>query len=74
MPILRPSFVQLPPMSDAQVAAGALPGESWAMARSRQEALNYALPPEHHDFDPGADYSIAGPIDECDSVAWQLGE
>ncbi|TCV51459.1 hypothetical protein [Pseudomonas sp. 460] len=29
MPILRPFFVPLPPLSDAQVEAGALPGESW---------------------------------------------
>jgi len=73
MPILRPYFVQLPPLSADQVAAGARPAESWEQARRRQEAENYALPPEQHDLDPGADYTSAGPLDECEGVEWQPG-
>ncbi|MGP5469912.1 hypothetical protein ACTXNP_26965 [Pseudomonas helleri] len=38
------------------------------------EAANYALPPEHNDLDPGADYTNAGPVDECEGIKWQLGE
>lgn len=30
------------PLTDEQVAAGALPGESWAQARKRLEAANWA--------------------------------
>jgi hypothetical protein len=74
MAILRPSFVPLPPLTPAQVMAGARPGENWEQARLRLEAGNYALPPEHHDFDPGADYTCAGPHDECEGIEWQSGE
>lgn len=74
MPILRPFFVPLPPLSAAQVEAGAWPGECWEQARRRLDAANYALPPEHHDLDPGADYISAGPLDECEGIEWQPGE
>ncbi|MGO3541294.1 hypothetical protein ACTXN4_21305 [Pseudomonas helleri] len=74
MPILRPFFVPLPPLSSAQGEAGARPGECWEQARRRLEAANYALPPEHNDLDPGADYTNAGPVDECEGIKWQLGE
>ena len=74
MAILRPSFVPLPPLTSAQVRAGARPGENWEQARLRLEVENYALPPEHHDFDPGADYTCAGSHDECEGLEWQPGE
>lgn len=59
-----PDFDKLPPLTDAKVSAGARPGESWEAARVRLEADNYALPPMHYDSSPGADYTLAGPVDE----------
>jgi hypothetical protein len=79
MRVPRPYFVQLPPLSDAQVSAGARPGESWEQARDRLGASNFALPPEHHDMDPGADCTGAGWIDESEGldgkpIEWENGE
>lgn len=76
---LVPDFAKLPPLTDAQVSAGARPGESWAQARSRLEANNYALPPRYTDMHPGADYGIGGVIDECEGldsqpIQWEAGE
>lgn len=74
MPILRPFYVPLPSLSAAQVEAGARPGESWEQGCQRLVASNYALPPEHYNLDPGADFTSAGPQDECEGVEWQPGE
>jgi hypothetical protein len=35
----------LPPMADAEVAAGARPGESWEQARKRLQAARYVRAP-----------------------------
>lgn len=70
---------ELPPLTDAQVQAGARPGESWEQARRRLEAANGASPPPPIDDHPGADYTLAGPFDECEGldgrpVDWLPGE
>lgn len=49
---MHPWFIKLPPLTDAQVAAGARPGEDWEQARERLEAPRYALPPVHRDVKP----------------------
>lgn len=74
-----PDYNKLPPLSDAQVSAGARPGESWEQARSRLEADNYALPPRYTDMHPGADHGLAGAIDECEGldslpIQWEARE
>ncbi|WP_124320370.1 hypothetical protein [Pseudomonas chlororaphis] len=70
---------KLPPLTDAQVQAGARPGETWEQARCRLEAANSACPPAPVDDHPGADYTLAGPVDECEgldgqAIAWEDGE
>jgi len=55
------------------------PGESWAQARKRLEAANFACPPAPVDDHPGADYTLAGPVDECEGldgqpIQWAPGE
>jgi hypothetical protein len=77
MPTFEPD--KLPPLTDSQVQAGAQPGESWEQARKRLEALNYACPPAPIDVHPGADYTLAGPIDESEGldgqpIEWAPGE
>lgn len=77
MLILEP--VELPPLTDAQVQAGARPGESWAQARRRLEAANWACPPAPQNMDDGADCLLSGFIDECEGldaqpVEWLPGE
>lgn len=72
-------FDPLPPLTDAQVQAGARPGESWEQARKRLEAVNVGSPPESIDDHPGADYTLAGPVDECEGldgkpIEWENGE
>lgn len=72
-------FDPLPLLTDAQVQAAARPGESWEQARKRLEALNVASPPDHIDDHPGADYTLAGPFDECEGldgqpIEWENGE
>lgn len=59
---------KLPPLTDEQVRAGARPGETWAEARRRLEALNVACPAPQVDDHPGADYTLAGPVDECEGL------
>lgn len=66
-------------LSAAQVRAGARPGETWGQARRRLEALGEVGPPVSIDDHPGADYTLAGPIDECEGldgqpIDWQPGE
>lgn len=61
-------FIPLPPLTDAQVQAGARPGESWAQARARLEAGNLALPPApvpQGAMEAGADCIGSGWITEC---------
>ncbi|WP_426103009.1 hypothetical protein [Pseudomonas sp. PSPC3-3] len=70
---------KLPPLTDAQVQAGARPGETWKQARQRLEAANWACPPFQVDDHPGADYTLGGPVDECEGldgqpVQWEPGE
>jgi hypothetical protein len=70
---------KLPPLTDAQVQAGARPGETWAEARRRLEAANWACPLFQADDHPGADYTLAGPVDECEglngqAIEWEPGE
>ncbi|MFW3686822.1 hypothetical protein ACOAL9_34355 [Pseudomonas aeruginosa] len=70
---------RLPPLTDEQVRAGARPGETWAEARRRLEALNVACPAPQADDHPGADYTLAGPVDECEGldgrpIEWEPGE
>lgn len=68
-------FIRLPPLTDAQVQAGARPGESWAQARARLEAGNLALPPALLDLAAGADCIGSGFITEChDPVTGRLLE
>jgi len=72
-------FDKLPPLTDAQVQAGARPGETWEQARCRLEAANLACPPAKENADPGADYTFSGPADECEGldgrpIQWQPGE
>lgn len=67
------------PLTDAQVQAAARPGESWEQARKRLEAVNVASPPDHIGDHPGADYTLAGPVDECEGldgqpIEWENGE
>lgn len=62
----RLEFEKLPPLTDAKVQAGARPGETWEQARRRLEAANWACPPYLVDIRPGADYTLAGPFDECE--------
>lgn len=76
MPTLEPG--KLPALTDAQVQAGALPGESWEQARQRLEAANYACPPEPESMDQDADLLLSGWIDdrglEGELIAWAPGE
>lgn len=77
MSSLEPS--KLPPLTDAQVQAGARPGETWEQARCRLKAANLACPPVPVDDHPGADYTLAGWKDECEGLAgwpieWEPGE
>lgn len=70
---------KLPPLTDEQVRAGARPGETWTEARRRLEALNVACPAPQVDDHPGADYTLAGPVDECEGldgrpIEWEPGE
>lgn len=70
---------KLPPLTDAQVKAGARPGETWERARQRLEVANWACPPFAMDEYPGADYTLAGWNDECEgldgrSIEWEPGE
>lgn len=70
---------KLPPLTDAQVQAGARPGESWAQARRRLEAANYVCPPAPIDDHPGADFIGTGWIDESEGfdgrpIEWEPGE
>lgn len=70
---------KLPPLTDAQVKAGARPGESRADARQRLEAANWAFPTPQMDAHPGADFTLAGPVDECEGldglpIDWEPGE
>ncbi|MNC33606.1 hypothetical protein D3C75_820090 [compost metagenome] len=72
-------FDKLPPLMDAQVRAGARPGETWEQARCCLEAVNYACPPAPVDDHTGADYTLAGPVDECEGLdgqptQWKPGE
>ncbi|MGE8349000.1 MAG: hypothetical protein ACN6P5_00450 [Pseudomonas protegens] len=76
MPMLdtkRLEFEELPPLTDAQVQAGARPGEIWDQARRRLEAGSWACPPYQVDTRPGADYTLAGPLGECEGepLAWE---
>ena len=76
MPTLEPG--KLPALTDAQVQAGAHPGESWVEARRRLEAANWACPPPPDDMDPGADCLLSGWISdrglEGEPIEWQPGE
>lgn len=76
MPTLEPG--KLPALTDAQVQAGARPGESWEQARQRLEAANYACPPEPESMDQDADLLLSGWIDdrglEGELIAWAPGE
>ena len=70
---------KLPLLTDDQVKAGARPGESWEQARKRLEGLNWACPPTPLGEHPGADYTISGPVDECEGldgqpIQWESGE
>jgi hypothetical protein len=65
---------KLPSLTDAQVQAGARPGESWQEARRRLEAASGACPPFQVDKHPGADYALAGPLDECEGLDGQAIE
>jgi hypothetical protein len=76
MPTLEPG--KLPALTDAQVKVGARAGESWAEARRRLEAANWACPPLPVDMDPGADCLLSGWISdrglEGEPIEWQDGE
>lgn len=76
MPTQEPD--KLPPLTDAQVQAGARPGESWADARRRLEAANYAGPPEPENWEHGADLLLSGWISERglegELIHWEPGE
>lgn len=70
-----------PVLTDAQVQAGARPGESWAQARRRLERALWPAVPVEDDvpMPEGADVGMGGFIDECEGVdgrpiAWRLGE
>lgn len=70
---------KLPPLTDEQIQAGARPGESWDEARRRLEAANWACPVPRVDVHAGADYTLAGPVDECigldgRQIEWEPGE
>jgi hypothetical protein len=73
---------KLPPLTDAQVQAGARPGESWAQARRRLEAAQGVAAPAEDDgvmFPEGADCLLSGFIDECEgldgrAIEWLPGE
>ncbi|MCS4261072.1 hypothetical protein EDF83_0622 [Pseudomonas protegens] len=70
MPMLdtkRLEFEKLPPLTDAQVQAGAQPGENW------DQAWSWACPPYQVDTRPGADYTLAGPLGECEGepLSWE---
>lgn len=69
---------KLPLLTDAQVQAGARPGESWEQARQRLEAANWACPPEPKDMDQDADLLLSGWISERglegELIAWEPGE
>jgi len=71
----------LAPLTDAQVQAGARPGESWAQARRRLEAARGLVPADEAAVPgaDGADCIAAGFIDECEGpdgerVNWLPGE
>ena len=72
----------LPPLTDAQVQAGARPGESWEQARRRLEAARGLVVPAEEGgvmHPEGTDCLLSGFIDECEGldgqpVAWLPGE
>jgi hypothetical protein len=76
MPTLEPG--KLPPLTDAQVQAGARPGESWEQARKRLEGANFACPPAPESWEHGADCLQSGWISdnglEGEPIDWQPGE
>jgi hypothetical protein len=79
MPTLQPDMLQ--PLTDAQVQAGARPGESWAQARRRLERAQWPAVPVEDDVQmpDGADVGLSGFIDECEGddgrrVNWLPGE
>lgn len=69
---------KLPPLTDAQVQAGARPGETWEQARQRLEAANWASPPAPEYFEHGADCLPSGWISdrglEGEPITWAPGE
>jgi hypothetical protein len=69
---------KLPPLTDAQVQAGARPGESWEQARRRLEAANWPGPPPPEDMDHDADLLLSGWISERglegELIHWEPGE
>ncbi|MNJ44215.1 hypothetical protein D3C77_392570 [compost metagenome] len=72
-------FDHVPQLTDAQVQAGAKPGETWAQARQRLELVIAAGSPPPVEDHPGADYSLAGPVNECEGldgqpIHWAPGE
>ncbi|WP_236470854.1 hypothetical protein [Pseudomonas syringae] len=63
----------------AQVQAGAHPGESLQEAWRSLQAAKWTRPPFQVDEYPGADYTLAGPLDECEgldgqAIEWEPGE
>ena len=76
MPTLAPN--KLPALTDAQVQAGARPGESWEEARRRLEAASWACPPEPEADSYDADYLLSGWIGdrglEGELIHWEPGE
>ncbi|TMU77504.1 hypothetical protein FGA82_17940 [Pseudomonas fluorescens] len=71
----------LAPLTDAQVQAGARPGESWAQARRRLEAARGLVPADEAAVPgaDGADCIASGFIDECEGpngerINWRPGE
>lgn len=74
-------FDPLPPLTDAQVQAGARPGESWAAARRRLEAGHDACAASPDDDRGDVDPALTGPkSNECldddfgQPIQWQPGE
>jgi hypothetical protein len=69
---------RLPLLTDAQVQAGARPGESWEQARRRLEAANWPGPPPPEYMDQDADLLLSGWISERglegELIHWEPGE
>lgn len=76
MSLLEPG--KLPPLTDAQVQAGARPGETWEQARRRLEAANWAGPPAPEVYGGDADCLSSGWISDRglqgELIAWAPGE